>query len=477
MKKNENVIELEVESIGFEGISIAKKDGKVYFVKGGLPGDVVIANTHKKLKGYIEASIKKIMTPSPHRIVPICDYYGACGGCSWQCLDYEQQLHWKRQHIIDAHNRLGKVNANCYHNTIPAKQKWHYRNKMDFSFSAARWLTKNEIEKDEAHNKNFALGLHIPGKFDKVLDIKDCKIQETEWNNILNAIRAKAIELDIQPIRLSKTGGGFLKGLTLRKVNGSLTEFAENMNETMCILITSDLTNDNEKKFIDWYKNKLQKISPKLVSVVWAINNKNGVNVGEIQFIEGKEYLTERILGIDYQISPFSFFQTNSYQLDTFIGLIIDVAGIKDSDLVWDLYCGTGSITLPVAKKCKKVYGIELNPQAIEDAKKNATLNDISNIELYSSDLHSPQIPDLLNTLPMPDILILDPPRSGLHPNLIKHILNIAPKKIIYVSCNPATQARDLTELTTLYNLLNVHPIDMFPHTYHIENIAELVMK
>ncbi|MCL2040003.1 MAG: 23S rRNA (uracil(1939)-C(5))-methyltransferase RlmD [Bacteroidetes bacterium] len=469
MKKNENIIELKVESIGFEGISIAKHDGKVYFVKGGLPGDVVVANANKKLKGYIEATIKEIIAPSPHRIEPICNYYGACGGCSWQCLDYEQQLYWKRQHTIDAHNRLGKVSANCYHNTIAAKQKWEYRNKMDFSFSASRWLTKNEIEKDEIHNKNFALGLHIPGKFDKVLDVKDCKIQDADWNNILDAIREKAIKLDVQPIKLSKAGGGFLKGFTLRK--------SVLMNENMCILITSDVVSDSEKIFINWYKKELQKMFPNLLSVVWAINNKNGVNIGEIQFIEGKKYLTERVLGIDYQISPFSFFQTNSYQLDTFIGLIIDIASINNSDLIWDLYCGTGSITLPVAKKCKKVFGIELNPQAIEDAKNNANINAISNVEFYSSDLHSPKIPDLLNTLPCPDVLILDPPRSGLHPNLIKHILQILPPKIVYVSCNPATQARDLSELTKHYNLLNVHLIDMFPHTYHIENVAELVLK
>lgn len=225
--KIEKLIELEVISIGFEGISIAKKDDKVYFVKGGLPGDIVIANANKKLKGYIEADIKEILVPSPHRINPICNYYGACGGCSWQCLTYQQQLHWKKQHTIDAHNRLGKVNAENYHNTIPAKQQWQYRNKMDFSFSASRWLTKNEIESDEAHNRHFALGLHIPGKFDKVLDIQNCKIQDIEWNNIINNIRKKALKLEIEPIKLNKKGGGFLKGFTLRK---SIL-----MNETMSI--------------------------------------------------------------------------------------------------------------------------------------------------------------------------------------------------------------------------------------------------
>jgi len=340
---------------------------------------------------------------------------------------------------------------------------------MDFSFSASRWLTKNEINSNETHNRNFALGLHIPGKFDKVLDIHNCKIQDLKWNNIINTIRLKAIELDVRPIKLNKTGDGFLKGFTLRK--SILT------NETMCILITSDITYDNEKIFIEWYKNKLQKLFPNLVSIVWALNNKNGVNVGEIQFIEGKENLTERILGIDYQISPFSFFQTNSYQLDTFIGLIIDVADIKYTDLIWDLYCGTGSITLPVAKKCNKVYGIELNPQAIKDAKKNAKLNNIENIDFYTSDLHSTKIPDLLNKLPVPDVLILDPPRSGLHNNLIKHILKVKPNKIVYVSCNPATQSRDLIDLTNNYDLINVYPIDMFPHSYHIECVAELKIK
>jgi 23S rRNA (uracil1939-C5)-methyltransferase len=464
--KTDEVIELEVESIGFEGISIAKKYGKVYFVKGGLPDDVVIVNVGKKLKGYIAASIKEIITPSPYRIAPYCDYYGACGGCSWQCLTYEQQLYWKKQHIIDAHNRLGKVNANRYHNTISARQTLQYRNKMDFSFSSLRWLTTNEIATGDVHNRNFALGLHIPGKFNQVLDIRDCKIQDPEWNNILNTIREKALILNIAPIKLNKNGGGFLKGLTLRK---SMLK-----NETMCILITTNTTDDKEKTFIDWYKNELQTLFPNLASVVWATNDKNSVNVGNIRFIIGKKYLTERILGIDYQISPFSFFQTNSYQLDTFIKLIIDVADIKQNNIVWDLYCGTGSITLPVAKKCSKVYGIELNSQSIEDAKKNAKFNSIDNVEFYVSDLHSPKIPDLLNALPNPNILILDPPRSGLHPNLIKHILQVKPLKIVYVSCNPATQARDLTELTTCYNLLDVYPVDMFPHTYHIENVAKL---
>ena len=477
--KSEQLLELEIESIGFEGISIARKNEQVYFVRGGLPGDTVIAKLKKQNKKYTEASIKEIIKPSKHRIDAFCEYVGACGGCSWQCLEYQEQLRWKKQHVIDAHSRLGGLSQEylskvTYHNTIPAEQTFEYRNKMDFSFSTSRWLTTKEIESKQEFNNHFALGLHITGRFDKVLDIKNCKIQKNEWNQILDFIRQKAISLEVAAFN-SYNQKGFLKGLCLR--------YSLKYNETMSILITNKAQNENEKNFLDWYKNDLANDYSKIKksfnfstisSVVYAENTQNNVNIGEIKFVTGKEFLVENILGIDYHISPFSFFQTNSNQLSKFIKLIVDSANLKNTDIVWDFYCGTGSITLPAAKNCKNIFGIELIESSVNDARINAKNNDILNVAFFAADLHSAKIPNLLTTLPKPDVIIVDPPRSGMNSNLINHILKIAPRRLVYVSCNPATQARDLTEFAKEYQMQEVFTVDMFPHTYHIEVIAIL---
>lgn len=468
MNKKEVLLELEIESLGFEGISIARKDGQVYFVKGGLPGDVVIAQLRKKHKTYIEASIKNILKKSEDRIEPFCKYFGNCGGCSWQCLTYEKQLEWKKKQVIDAYERIGKLEVKEYNDVMPAEQNLHYRNKMDFSFSASRWLTTEEINTGDNFDKNFALGLHVPGRYDKVIDIQECKIQPIEWNEILDAVRRKAKELDISVLNTHKNEG-FLKGLCLRN---SLKN-----NETMAILVTNPPKTQEDTKFLDWYKKQLQEDFPNIISIVHAVNPNNSVNVGEIVYIGGKEFITESILGIDYRISPFSFFQTNSYQLDKFINLICNSAKLNESDIVWDLYCGTGSITLPMSKKCKEIYGVELVETSILDAKKNAKFNNINNAEFYVADLHRKEIDSLLNSLKIPDVVILDPPRSGINKNLILNLLKIAPKKIVYVSCNPTTQARDLMILAEDYNIKEVFPVDMFPHTYHIEVVTVLEKK
>jgi 23S rRNA (uracil1939-C5)-methyltransferase len=470
-KKTEELLELEIEAIGFEGISIARKNEQVYFVRGGLPGDTVVAKLKKRNKKYTEATIKEIIKPSKHRIDAFCEYFGACGGCAWQCLEYQEQIQWKKQHTIDAHSRLGNFSDDylskvVYHDTIPAKQTLEYRNKMDFSFSNSRWLTTKEIDSDEKFNNNFALGLHIPGRFDKVIDVKNCKIQKNEWNQILDFIRQKSISLEVAAHN-SYNQTGFLKGLCLRH--------SQYKSETMVNLFTTSIQNENEKEFINWYRFELAKNFPNISSVVHTVNNQNSVNIGEIQFVEGNNFITEAILGIEYQVSPFSFFQTNSTQLDTFIKLILDSANLKSADIVWDLYCGTGSITLPAAKLCSEIYGIELSESSVNDAKKNAKNNNISNSFFYAADLHSAKIPELLTTLPKPNVIIIDPPRSGTNSNLIEHILKIAPKKLVYVSCNPATQARDLTELSKKYQLQEVFTVDMFPHTYHIEVVAVLL--
>lgn len=458
-------IELEIASIGFEGVSIARQDGLVYMLKRGLPGDKVIAKIYKKRNNYYEGSILEILEPSPVRKEPFCRYYEACGGCVWQCLDYKEQLKWKERQVIDAFERIGKVRAAHYNSILPAVKTIEYRNKMDYSFGASRWLTKAEIESEIDYDFSFALGLHVPGRFDKVIDVEECHIQPKRWNDILSVIRNKAKELGITA-QNTHTQTGFLKGLTIR---GSLST-----DETMVTLVTTDIKKEEEQIFIDWMRVLANKL-PFITSINHASNNNNAVNIGELQWTSGKDFITEEILGIKYQISPFSFFQTNSSQLVPFISAIIDAASLNKKQVVWDLYCGTGSITLPSSKHCKDIYGVEIVESAIKDAKINATANDIKNAHFYTADLHNKDIPNLLNSLPKPNVIILDPPRSGLHPNLIKHLLEIAAKRLVYVSCNPATQARDLSELASAYQIVDSTPVDMFPNTYHIENIVTLV--
>lgn len=469
-QKKQLSIELVIESIGFKGISVARNDGLVYFLKGGVPGDKVIAETRKRRKKHIEAEILEILEPSKARIDPICKYFGVCGGCSWQNISYDEQLLWKKQHVIDAFQRIGNFKYVNVLDSIPSAKLYNYRNKMDFSFGASRWLTKEEIQdNDVISNKNFALGLHIPGRYDKVLDIDTCHIQEELGNEILNLFREKAIELNVSAYS-DETRDGFLKNLVLRY---SLTH-----REMMSIFISNTPKTIEDESFLNWYRYDFQRQYPEFVSVIHAINSKtNPVSYGKINFIEGKAYIIEDILGIKYRISPFSFFQTNSYQLDSFIGKILDYSNLKKDEIVWDLYCGTGSISLPASKLCKEVYGFELIESSIEDAKLNAELNGIYNIKFRSMDLHSKASLNELLDYEKPDVLIIDPPRNGMNDSLVYFILDIAPRRIVYVSCNPTTQARDCEILTKKYEIEKIQPVDMFPHTYHIESIALLNLK
>lgn len=464
----EKTIELEIESIGFEGIAIARKDNMVYFVQGGIPGDKVIAGLQKKQKNYTKAYIKEIISPSNERIAPVCQYFGSCGGCSWQALTYQEQLKWKRQHVVDAFERLGKIFGVEYFPTLPSAKEFNYRNKMEFSFGNQRWLTPAEINSGKELTKDFALGLHVPGRYDKIIDIETCHIQTEIGNKILDEVRTNAIRLGSRPYE-TKNHTGFLKSLLIRN---SLAH-----NEVMVILVTGKTKCQEDNDFIEWFKNEFTKLNY-CNEVIWAVNpNPNTVAMGDILFSSAKGYITEQILGIDYRISPFSFFQTNSSQLDRFISLIVEKAELSKDQIVWDLYCGTGSITLPASKSCKEIYGIELAESSIQDAKSNAKINNLNNVEFFCADLHSAKIPDLLFNLPNPDTIIIDPPRAGMNTNLIEHLLKIKAKRIVYVSCNPSTQARDIQLLSELYDAKSVYPVDMFPHTYHIESVAVLERK
>lgn len=467
MKTKKRIEEnLKIDAIGFEGKSIARNEGFVHFVKKGVPGDIVRTLRVNKKKKFFENVILEFIEKSPDRIDARCKHFEQCGGCSWQNLSYEHQLKWKKVHVEDAFFRHNKLTVGKIFDTIPSDKIFNYRNKMEFSFGASRWLTEDEIENDEVvENKNFALGLHIAGRFDKILDIEECHIQGEIGNVILNSCKSLAISMGISA-HSQRFHTGFLRSLIIRKSNY--------LNHYMVNLITSAIENEEEKDFIEKFKVELEKIE-EVSTYIHSINiSKNPVTIESSEIKFGDGLLREKILDIEYEISPFSFFQTNSYQVDKFISEIINSVDPKEDEYIWDLYCGTGSITLPLSRKVNNLLGIELVESSIKDAKSNASNNGISNIEFIAYDLHSKDISNLLSQYKKPDKIVLDPPRSGLHKNIISHLLEIICEEIIYVSCNPMTQARDCKDLEEFYSIEYIKPFDMFPQTYHIESIAKL---
>lgn len=463
-------LELEIESFAAEGVAVAKRDGMVYFVKNAVPGDKVKAKVYKKKKSYAEALVEEIIEPSPNRIEPPCRYFDYCGGCSRQAVSYADQLHWKTLNIKDAFDRIGKVEYGEILPVIESPKEFGYRNKMDFTFGAARWMLPEEIECEQnIESKHFALGLHIPGRFDKIVDIDKCLIQTEYADSMLTVVRDKALEMGISAHH-ARAHKGFLRYLVIR--------YSLLLDKYMVILITDDYECDADEEFVDWFLDYFENEYDKTASVIHAINNKvTPTAVGKVRSVRGEEYLIEEILGVKFRISPFSFFQTNPFQLNRFIGRVIETAAIEKDDIVWDLYCGTGSITLPAAKSCKKIIGIELIQESIGDAKSNAKLNGIENADFFCEDLHKKDIPDLLSKLPNPDTVIIDPPRQGMHKHLLNHLLEIEAPNIVYVSCNPATQARDCALLAEKYDIGDLQPVDLFPQTHHTENITKLRLK
>lgn len=461
-------IELTIDSIGFEGVSIARHDGKVHFIQGGIPGDRVLCSIHKNKSKYAEGTIKQVLIPGQGRIQPVCSHFGVCGGCKWQHLVYEEQLHWKKSHVVDCFERIAKIPFDHVYDTMPSAKVYHYRNKMEFSFGASRWLTADEMG-NESLNTSFAVGLHVPGRFDKVLDVDTCHIADLRNQVLLSSIRDKADELSITAHH-AREHHGFLRNIVMR-TNREATQL-------MIVLITSPIAQEQEYDFIEWYKHELPTILPNITSHVWAVTeSKSGVAFGEIQWSNGSTTIKEIIHDVEFTISPFSFFQTNAVQLDPFIAAIIQTADIKRDDIVWDLYCGAGSITLPAAKYGKKIIGFELSESSIIDANVNKHDNNITNVEFYHEDLHKKNAMTLLSQCDKPDIVILDPPRAGIHEMLLQHLLSVESPKIVYVSCNPATQARDCAILHEKYDVISLQPVDMFPHTYHVENIALLQLR
>jgi len=469
-KKEQIINDLSIEAIGSEGVAIGRFNDIVCFVKGAVPGDIVDAKVKRKKKKYFECKIERINNFSKDRVEPQCEHFGVCGGCSWQHLNYDNQLYWKRKIIEDNFARIGKIEISEFNPYLTTDRIYNYRNKMEFSYSANRWLTEDEIASEIVFSdKNYALGLHLPGRFDKVLNINVCHLQQNDANIILNEVRKWGYDNGLDAYHVTRHNG-FLRHLTIR--------YSLYQDTYMVILTTNTSENGNNAILINELFIKLKELVPNIISFVHAINtSKNAVMIDNYKVMGGEEYSVEDILGIKYRISPFSFFQTNSFMLNDFIKTIVDSAQIEHRDIVWDLYCGTGSITLPASKYAKHIYGLELSEQSIEDAKSNAKYNNLDNCTFISKDLHAKDSRLVFNDLPKPDIIIIDPPRAGIQQNVIDIILESDARRVVYVSCNPSTQARDCSLLSQKYQVKSVTPVDMFPHTYHIESIAVMELK
>lgn len=467
-QRRQEEIEISIDALGFEGIAVGRLNDVVHFVSGALPGELVRARITGKKKKFVLAETQEVLTASPMRVQAPCEHFGTCGGCKWQHLEYQEQVRWKRQHIIDAFERLGRI---PYGECKPARSSpspYHYRNKMEFSFGASRWLTREEIDSGMSFTSGFALGLHVPGRFDKVRTIEHCLLQPDIANTVLAHAHKCANAHGIAAYH-QKHHTGFARHLVIRT--------SASQGTVMTILITTTPTTEAESEFIADFL-KISNDLPSGSSALHAINDTwSPVAVGDIQLCIGPGYLDEVSNEITYRISPFSFFQTNTFHLPTLVNEAMNGANLTQDDVVWDLYCGTGTLTLPAAKRSKLVIGAELSSGSISDAKSNAERNGITNVEFHVVDLHHKNALQTLNNFPAPDVVLVDPPRNGMHEQVVNHLLAVGAPRIVYVSCNPATMARDCALLANSYDVREVTPVDMFPQTYHVEAVAVLTLK
>ena len=465
-KKNTDKVvfhQIKVLDAGAKGVSVAKApDGKVVFVSNVVPGDVVDVQTFKKRKAYYEGKAVKFHELSEHRVDPICEHFGVCGGCKWQNMKYSQQLFFKHNEVKNHLQRIGKIELPDFEPILGSEKQFFYRNKMEFSFSNSRWLTEAEIgSSEELDNKN-ALGFHIPKMWDKILDINKCHLQEDPSNAIRNEVRefANANGLTFFNPRAHE---GLLRTLMLRTAS---------TGEIMVLIQFFEDDQANREFLLDHLYAKF----PQITSLQYVINNKANDTLYDtnIQLYKGRDYILEEMEGLKFSINAKSFYQTNSDQAYELYKITRDFAGLTGNETVYDLYTGTGTIAQFVSKKAKKVIGVESVPEAIKDAKANAERNNITNCEFFVGDMKVVFNEAFIAQHGKPDVIITDPPRDGMHAAVIDQILKIEPQKVVYVSCNSATQARDLALMDEKYKVTRVRPVDMFPQTHHVENVVLL---
>ncbi|MBS0025746.1 23S rRNA (uracil(1939)-C(5))-methyltransferase RlmD [Chitinophaga sp. 22321] len=463
-KKNVVLENVPVTAYAAEGKALARQDGKVIFIEGGVvPGDVVDVRLSKNKKDWAEGKAVHFHSYSDKRVTPFCQHFGTCGGCKWQMLPYSQQLEYKQQQVADHLQRIGKLTLPPMAPILGGVHTEHYRNKLEFTFSNKAYLTNEEIKANDGEIPvRPALGFHVPKLFDKVLNIDTCYLMQEPVNLIRNTIREYAVahELTFYDIRAQQ---GWLRNLVIRLCT---------TGEIMVNLVIRHEDKENRIALLD----HLLKTVPAITTVLYTINPKGNDTIFDLEpkVYFGKGYAEEKLEDFVFKIGPKSFFQTNTYQGEVLYKVTRDFAGLTGSEIVYDLYCGTGSIGIFVSRNARKVVGIELIKEAIDDAKENAARNNVTNAEFFAGDVVDICDDAFFAHHGQPDVVITDPPRAGMHEKLVNKLLEIAAPKIVYVSCNPATQARDLALLDALYTVEKVQPVDMFPHTHHIENVVLL---
>ncbi|MNK40439.1 23S rRNA (uracil-C(5))-methyltransferase RlmCD [compost metagenome] len=458
--------QIQVLDAGAKGVSVAKApDGKVIFIPNVVPGDVVDVQTLKKRKAYYEGKAVKFHELSEYRVEPICEHFGVCGGCKWQNMKYSQQLAFKQNEVKNHLQRIGKIELPEFEDILGSEKQFFYRNKMEFSFSNSRWLTEKEIGSTEDLGNRNALGFHIPKMWDKILDINKCHLQEDPSNAIRNEIRAFANEHNLAFFN-PREHSGLLRTVMIRTVS---------TGEIMVLIQFFEDDKENRELILDHLHEKF----PEITSLQYVVNGKPNDTIYDQDVIlyKGRNYILEEMEGLKFSINAKSFYQTNSDQAYELYKITRDFAGLTGNEVVYDLYTGTGTIAQFVSKKAKKVIGVESVPEAIIDAKANAERNNITNCEFFVGDMKVVFNEAFIAQHGKPDVIITDPPRDGMHKDVVEQILKIAPKRVVYVSCNSATQARDLALMDEKYKVTRVRPVDMFPQTHHVENVVLLELR
>lgn len=474
-RKNKPYLEnITVEATAAEGNGLAHVDGKVLFIRQGIPGDVVDVQVNKVRSGYSQGYIVRMVSPSPHRLSPFCAHFGDCGGCTWQTLPYPMQTAFKQQQVVDQLSRIGHLQLPEISPILGSDKTDHYRNKLEYTFSNRRWLVAGEDWTTLSDTDRLGLGFHVSGFFDKVLDIKECHLQREPSNAIRLFIKQYAIDngLSFYDLRENR---GFLRTMMVRT-----TSTGENM---LVVCFGGEAQGEDARPAREALLEAVKTSFPELTSLYYVINPKANDAFGDLPctLYSGAEAVYEQMENLRFKIGPKSFYQTNSAQAYRLYSVVRDFVreGIPagEKPVIYDLYTGTGTIALFLSSMARKVVGIEYVPEAIADAKVNARENGISNAEFIAGDMKDVLNADFIAAHGQPDIVVLDPPRAGIHPDVAQVLLACAPKRMVYVSCNPATQARDLAVFAPDYDIIHVQPVDMFPHTTHVENVVSLIRK
>lgn len=454
---------IQVIDIAEEGKGVGKSDDLVIFIDKAVPGDVVDVELLRRKKKFYEGRIQNIVKPSEHRTDPFCKHFGVCGGCKWQHLNYDAQLLFKQKSVVDALQRLAKVDTSGIEPILGSKETSYYRNKLEYTFSDKRWLTDEDMRSDEEMEMN-ALGYHIPGRFDKILDIEHCYLQADPSNDIRNKVREYALANKVSFYNL-KNHEGSLRNLIIR---------TSSTGELMVIVVFAYVEEEQIAGMMKFISNEFKSLK----SLLYIINQKKNDTIfdQDIHVFEGADHIFENMNGLKFKIGPKSFYQTNSDQAFELYKITKDFAGFKGDELVYDLYTGAGTIANFIAGSVRSVVGLEYVPTAIEDAKINSEINSIKNTSFFAGDMKDILNAEFINIHGKPDVVITDPPRAGMHADVVKRLLEMEAEKIVYVSCNAATQARDIALMKDKYEVSRIRPVDMFPHTQHVENVVLLTL-